>query len=66
MVKVTLDSWKHMPEVLRVNDVQEIMGIGINQAYNLLRSGAFHHVRIGRLIMIPKPGFIAWLEGEKQ
>lgn len=62
-VKVEPSVWEHIPEVLKVKDVQEILKIGRNQAYDLVNSKVFHNVRIGRLIIIPKQGLIEWLEG---
>lgn len=52
-----------LPEVLGVNDIKNFLGIGINQAYELVNSGQFHVVRIGRVIRVSKKVFISWLEG---
>ncbi|MGM0806472.1 MAG: helix-turn-helix domain-containing protein [Bacillota bacterium] len=52
------------PEVLNVNDLQEILGIGRRQAYELIASEQFHTVRIGKRIKILKSVFINWLHGE--
>lgn len=52
------------PDVLNVSDIQKILGIGRNKAYELVSSDSFHTVRIGTLIKIPKASFIAWLEGK--
>ncbi|MFF3102996.1 helix-turn-helix domain-containing protein [Viridibacillus arvi] len=51
------------PDVLSVKDVQAILGIGTNKAYSLAKSNAFHTVRIGPLIKIPKQSFLQWLNG---
>ncbi|MFF2907693.1 helix-turn-helix domain-containing protein [Paenibacillus sp. NPDC057934] len=64
--EVQPEAWEHIPDVMQVKDIQSILGIGTNQAYNLVKSGVFHHIHIGNRILIPKPGFIAWLEGESQ
>lgn len=60
-VKMTKDE---LPEVMGVNDIKEFLGIGINQAYELVNSGQFHVVRIGRVIRVSKKVFFDWLEGE--
>lgn len=52
-----------LPEVLGVNDIKAYLGIGINQAYELVNSGQFHVVRIGRVIRVSKTVFLSWLEG---
>lgn len=62
-VKTQLNTWEYLPDVLKVNDVQEIMKIGRNQAYTLVKSGQFHCIRLGRRWVVPKQGFIEWLEG---
>lgn len=51
------------PQVLDVTDIQEILNIGRRQAYELVNSGQFHTVRIGKRIKIPKNVFICWLNG---
>jgi predicted DNA-binding transcriptional regulator AlpA len=52
------------PDVLNVDDIQEILGIGRRQAYELVSSGKFHTVRVGKRIKILKAVFISWLYGE--
>jgi phage-related minor tail protein len=52
-----------LPEVLGVNDIKNFLGIGINQAYELVNSGQFHVVRVGRVIRVSKQVFLNWFEG---
>ncbi|MDA2514893.1 helix-turn-helix domain-containing protein [Bacillus cereus] len=52
------------PPVLDVIHIQEILGIGRRQAYELVNSNEFHIVRVGKRIKILKKVFIGWLEGE--
>lgn len=54
------------PEVLNVEDIQQILGIGRRQAYELVSSSEFHTIRIGRRIKIFKEVFVDWLEGKKE
>lgn len=49
--------------VLDVEDIQSILGIGRRQAYELVNSGEFHVVRVGRRIKIAKNVFESWLSG---
>ena len=41
-------------DVLSAKDVQDILGIGRNKAYELLQSGIIKSFKIGREIKIPK------------
>jgi len=50
-------------ETLDVFDIQTILGIGRRQAYELVNSGQFHVVRIGKRIKISKDVFFKWLNG---
>lgn len=52
-----------LPEVLNVSDIQQILGIGRRQAYELVNSGQFHVVRVGKSIKIHKDAFFNWLRG---
>lgn len=49
--------------VYTVTDIQKMLGIGKNQAYELIKKEEFHVKRIGKKIIIPKIGFHEWLEG---
>ncbi|PGR23312.1 DNA-binding protein [Priestia megaterium] len=53
------------PDVLNVNDIQEILGVGRRQAYELVSSGQFHTVRVGKRIKILKAVFVRWLYGKE-
>ena len=35
--------------IYTVDEIQDILGIGRNAAYNLVKSGVFHSVRIGEI-----------------
>lgn len=52
-------------KILDVSDIQGILGISRNKAYDLANSGQFHVVRIGRLIKIPRTSFESWLNGNE-
>lgn len=51
------------PDIPSVKDIQEILSIGKSKAYALAKSDAFHTVRVGPLIKIPKQTFLEWLNG---
>ncbi len=50
-------------EILTVKEVQEILKVGTNAAYNLIHSKAFPVIKIGQCYRIPAAPFYAWLEG---
>ncbi|SCP99540.1 helix-turn-helix domain-containing protein [Anaerobium acetethylicum] len=50
-----------MTKMITVKDVKEILGIGINQAYELVNSSAFPSIRCGRRILIPEDAFSEWI-----
>lgn len=45
-----------------VTEIQEMLGIGKNQAYTLVKSGEFKTVKIGNSIRISKKSFDEWLD----
>ncbi|OMC99130.1 helix-turn-helix domain-containing protein [Paenibacillus sp. FSL R5-0636] len=60
---------RELPPVLQVVDIQNYLGIGKKQAYELCNSGQFHVVRVGRLIKVSREVFVKWMNGtgdEKQ
>lgn len=54
---------EHYNDVLDVHDMCEILHIGENTAYRLLRSGTIHSIRVGRKVRIPKISLIEYLTG---
>lgn len=49
-----------------VPEIQDILGIGKNSAYSLVKSGAFRTVRIGGSIRVSKKSFDKWLDEKSQ
>ena len=49
--------------VYTVENIMQILGIGKNSAYELVKSGAFHFVKVGGHFRIPNKAFDEWLEG---
>ena len=54
--------FRDYPDVLTVKQVCEMLNIGRNNAYELVRSGAIKSVTIGRQIRIPKDNVIHFIE----
>ena len=50
--------------IYTVDEIQDILGIGRNSAYALVKSGVFHSVRIGGYIRISKKSFDEWLDNQ--
>ena len=48
-----------------VSEIQDILGIGRNAAYAIVKKGYFSTVRIGGIIRISKRSFDAWLDKSK-
>ncbi len=48
-------------DTLTVKEMQEILKIGTNSAYNLVHSKAFPVIKIGQSYRIPREPFYAWL-----
>ena len=44
---------KDRPAVLKVEDMARYLDIGMTKAYELIRSGQIHSVKVGRVYRIP-------------
>ena len=53
---------KGQNDVLTVREMQDILKIGTNSAYNLIHSKSFPVIKIGQSYRIPAAPFYAWLE----
>jgi len=54
-------SFEQLPLVLSVEQLAAVLGIGINSAYQLVRSGRVGSLRIGRQYKIPRNALEAYL-----
>ena len=50
------------PDVLKVDDVKEILQIGRNSAYNFIYDNRIPHIKIGKNIRIYKQNLVKFLE----
>ncbi|MDO4174066.1 MAG: helix-turn-helix domain-containing protein [Eubacteriales bacterium] len=55
-------SVQYEKRIYTVDEIQDILGIGRNAAYELVKSGVFHSVHIGGSIRISKKSFDQWLD----
>lgn len=53
------------PESLGPKHIQEILGIGRRQTYELLAKPPFRVIKLGRKYVIPKHMFFNWFEGKE-
>lgn len=53
---------EEFPAVLKIEDLMDILGIGRNSAYDLVRSGRIKSIRIGRKIRITRDALAAFLQ----
>jgi len=51
-----------LPAVLRVDHLQQALGLSKAKAYELVHQHGFPAVRFGRAIRIPRDAFLQWLE----
>lgn len=49
-------------DIVNIDELMEMLGIGRNKAYELLRSGQIKHKVIGKKYKIPKKYVIEYLE----
>ena len=59
---MTYTHYDQLPLVLSVDELTEILGIGRNTAYDLIRCGRIRSVRIGHKIRIPKDSLLEFLQ----
>jgi excisionase family DNA binding protein len=52
------------PDVLTIADMKDALGISNKLAYALVNSGEIKHFRMGKLIKIPKPFLIEYIESQ--
>ncbi len=57
----TIRNINDLPLVLTVSDISEILVIGKNTAYELVRSGRIKSVQVGRQFRIPKSALLEYL-----
>jgi excisionase family DNA binding protein len=64
MEERVMGNLREYPDILNVEDIISVLGIGKSSAYDLVHSGQFHTVKVGRRILVYKKVFQRWLEGQ--
>ena len=57
-----LPSFQDNKKVYTVDEIQDILGIGLSTTYKLIKANKFHHVKVGHRVLVSKPSFDAWLK----
>lgn len=52
--------------VLTVADLQQVLGCGRRQAYELVNRADFPTIRLGRKILIPRDAFLRWMDKQTE
>ena len=55
-------NYDDLPAVLNANQLATALGISRAGAYQLLNTGAFRTLRIGKRLLVPKDRLIDWIE----
>lgn len=64
---MTEKEFENLPMLLKVEDLQKILGIGRNSAYELIYQKNFPVLRLGeRKIRIPKDKLVEWISNNTQ
>lgn len=57
----TFTSYEELPLFLTIRELQNVLGIGRNTAYNMVRSGQIRSVRFGNQIRVPKEALLKFI-----
>jgi excisionase family DNA binding protein len=60
-MELIIDDFPEYPDVLSVEMVQEILGLGKESTYQLIRNGTIHSIRVGKRFLIHKYNLTSWL-----
>ena len=56
------NNYENLPAVLNANQLAAALGISRAGAYQLLNTGTFPTLRIGKRLLVPKDKLIDWIE----
>ena len=62
MINMNYTDFEQLPLVLSVNQLVDVLKIGRNTAYELLRCGKIKSIRVGHQIRIPKEAVLRFLQ----
>lgn len=58
-------NWNHLPEVLQISEIAQLLNISKGKAYYLCKRPDFPVVRIGRRILVRKDRLKIWLDQQE-
>ena len=58
-------SFENLPALLTIEEMREVLRIGRNAAYEMVKEGTIPTIRIGRSIRIPRKALIQFVEQTK-
>ena len=56
------NNYENLPAVLNANQLAAALGISRAGAYQLLNTGTFPTLRIGKRLLVPKDKLVEWIE----
>ena len=56
---------KDYPDVLNVRQLAQVLGVGRNAAYDLVRTKAVGHLKVGRKYLVPKRCVVDYLNSSR-
>lgn len=59
---VVLPVLQDTKKVYTVDEIQDILGIGLSTVYKLVKAGQFHSVKVGHRVLVSKRSFDEWLQ----
>ncbi len=58
-----MNMFASFPDLLSMEDMQKALGVGRSLAYRLINAGVVKHLRIGKVIKIPKLFLVDYIMG---
>ena len=62
MKRSKYNSFNELPLMLTVQDVADVLGIGLAHAYEVAHRKDFPTITLGSRIIVPRDKFMAWIE----
>ena len=59
-------SFEELPLMLNVQDVADVLGIGLAHAYEVAHREGFPALTLGSRIIVPRDRFMAWIEEQAE
>ena len=57
-------SAEELPMILNVQEVSDLIGLGMSQTYDLIRRIDFPAFKIRNRIFVPRDKFLAWIDNQ--